>query len=79
MAIMSSHVSLILYIFCLGISMPQPRQCLSQSRLAVAQGMLRKASDTLNRLENPTATTSSSSPQESSSDISPDPNANTNV
>ncbi|KAL1456483.1 hypothetical protein WDU94_001214, partial [Cyamophila willieti] len=56
-----------------GISMPQPRPCLTRSRLLVARSMLNTASRTLARLENPrsasseptTATAEPSSSQES--------------
>ncbi|XP_075230242.1 large proline-rich protein bag6-A isoform X2 [Lycorma delicatula] len=53
-----------------GLTMPQPRQCLSQSRLAVAKQMLRRASNTLNRLEHPNAS------NDSPTDNSPDTNSN---
>uniref|UniRef100_A0A1B6ED57 Large proline-rich protein BAG6 n=1 Tax=Clastoptera arizonana TaxID=38151 RepID=A0A1B6ED57_9HEMI len=63
-----------------GISMPQPRQCLSQSRLAVAVRMLTKASAVLDNLENPTENVTSTPPEENpTSDVSLDPNANTNL
>lgn len=61
-----------------GITMPEPRQCLSQSRLAVARNMLNKARNTLSRLENPNAETNSP-PQEPVSDTSPDANMNANI
>lgn len=60
-----------------GITMPEPRQCLSQSRLAVARNMLMKARNTLVNLENPTPPGSPT--QETGSDTSPDANMNANV
>uniref|UniRef100_A0A8D8WC05 Large proline-rich protein BAG6 n=1 Tax=Cacopsylla melanoneura TaxID=428564 RepID=A0A8D8WC05_9HEMI len=41
-----------------GISMPQPRPCLTRSRLLVARSMLNTASRTLARLENPRSASS---------------------
>ncbi|KAG8313347.1 Large proline-rich protein bag6 [Homalodisca vitripennis] len=46
-----------------GISMQNPRHCLSQSRLAVVRSMLRRASIILNRLENPPQESADTSPE----------------